>query len=106
MKDDSETCSRERLDRDALMDDETTLAQVFGLLVWAHYRTRPFDLRQMLDAPEVSVQVLRHGESIVATALVAEEGGLDAPLAHEELVNFTGTGLRVADRLDERRGAD
>jgi tRNA(Met) cytidine acetyltransferase len=77
-----DTCTWESLDRDRLAGDEPLLRQVFGLLVCAHYRTRPFDLRQLLDGPDLSVQVLRLGEAVVATALVLEEGGLDPELCH------------------------
>ena len=71
----------ERLDRDRLERDEPLLRQVFGLLVLAHYRTRPYDLRYLLDGPNVAVHVLRRDGDVVATALVAEEGGLSADMA-------------------------
>lgn len=74
-------CHFERLDRDVLAADETTLRQLFGLLVFSHYRTRPFDLRHLLDGPNLEVHVLRQGSVILATALLAREGGLDAELA-------------------------
>lgn len=69
-----------RLDRQQLVEDEVLLRQVFGLLVSAHYQTRPADLRQMLDAPDLSVHVLQQDEHIVAVALLSQEGGLDAEL--------------------------
>ncbi len=71
----------ERVDAGRLAGDEALLGQIFGLLVTAHYRTRPFDLRQMLDAPGWSVWVQRCGEQVVGTALVAEEGGFGAATA-------------------------
>ena len=70
-----------RFDRDALARDEATLNQLFGLLVLAHYQTRPLDLRHLLDGPNLQVHALRQGGQIVATALVAIEGGLDPDLA-------------------------
>ncbi|AOU96941.1 hypothetical protein BI364_01990 [Acidihalobacter yilgarnensis] len=73
----------ERLDRDALAADEALLREVFGLLVLAHYRTRPFDLRQMLDGPSVAVWVARLNGCVAAVALIAEEGGLPPDLACE-----------------------
>ena len=76
-------CIRPRyrlLDRDELAANEPLLRQLFGLLVTAHYQTRPSDLRQMLDAPDISIHVLEQGETILAVALLSREGGLDAAL--------------------------
>lgn len=72
----------ERLDRDALIGDESLLRQVFGLLVAAHYRTTPLDLRHLLDGPNLQVWAARWDRRVVATALVAVEGRFDAGLAH------------------------
>lgn len=82
------TCRFERLDRDRLATDEPTLAQVFGLLVLAHYQTRPLDLRMLLDGPNVRVYALRHGELIAATLIAAEEGGMEDPELRRAI--FTG----------------
>jgi tRNA(Met) cytidine acetyltransferase len=70
-------------DRHWLQQHETALRQLFGLLVLAHYRTRPQDLRLLLDAPNLQTLLLRQGEQIVGAALVAIEGGLDEALAQE-----------------------
>ncbi len=69
------------LQRDALAADEQMLSELFGLLVQAHYRTRPLDLRHLLDGPNLSVYVLRAGGHIAATALVAAEGGFEPEVA-------------------------
>jgi tRNA(Met) cytidine acetyltransferase len=74
-------CRIERIDRDALVDDESFLSELFGLLILAHYRTRPFDLRQLLDGPNLSVLTLRHRERLLGVALLAREGGLGPELA-------------------------
>ncbi|MTW21042.1 tRNA(Met) cytidine acetyltransferase TmcA [Allochromatium palmeri] len=71
--------SAEWLDRDALLGDEATLRELFGLLVLAHYQTRPLDLRMLLDGPNVRVLVLRQAGHLVGTLLVAEEGGMLDP---------------------------
>ncbi len=78
-----EGCLFEPLDRDVLLQDEQTLEELFGLLVLAHYRTSPDDLRHLLDGPNLRVCILRHGRHVVATALVAREGGLPPDLAQE-----------------------
>lgn len=69
------------LDRDELANDESRLSEIFGLLVQAHYRTRPMDLRHMLDGPNLEIYILRAGNHVAATALVASEGGFDAQAA-------------------------
>jgi tRNA(Met) cytidine acetyltransferase len=76
-------CRCERLDRTALARDEQTLSQVFGLLVLAHYQTRPTDLRNLLDGPDVEVYVLTYRGAVVATSLVAIEGGFDVALGRQ-----------------------
>jgi tRNA(Met) cytidine acetyltransferase len=78
-----EACRIERLDRAALAADESLLSQLFGLLVLAHYRTSPGDLRNLLDGPNLQISVLRHRQTVLATALVAREGGLDATLSQQ-----------------------
>jgi tRNA(Met) cytidine acetyltransferase len=70
----------ERLDRDELARDESRLGDLFGLLVHAHYRTTPSDLRRILDAPNLAIHAALMNERVVAACLVALEGGLDAPL--------------------------
>jgi len=75
------SCTIHRIDRDDLLADETMLSQLFGLLVLAHYRTRPLDLRHLLDGPNLSIYVLCLDRHLAATALVAEEGGFDAETA-------------------------
>jgi len=71
----------EKISRDVLVNNEFLLAQVFGLLVVAHYRTRPNDLRNLLDGPGLSVYISCYQGQVVATALVAVEGDFDAQIA-------------------------
>ncbi|WP_434521367.1 tRNA(Met) cytidine acetyltransferase TmcA [Halorubrum sp. AS12] len=66
------------LDPDDLLADETLLAEAFGLLVAAHYRTEPNDLARLLDAPNLVARALVADGRVVAVALLAREGGLDA----------------------------
>ncbi len=71
----------EHLPRDHLLEHESLLRQLFGLLVIAHYRTTPMDLMYLLDGPNVSVWLARYHGEVVAAALVAKEGGFDETLA-------------------------
>lgn len=73
--------SVERLDRGRLAADEERLDRLFGLLVLAHYQTRPSDLRTLLDGPGLRVWCLRYRGQVAAAALVAREGGFDGALA-------------------------
>jgi tRNA(Met) cytidine acetyltransferase len=70
--------------RDRLARDEPLLRQAFGLLVLGHYQTRPSDLRQLLDAPDIGVHLLRTGDAVLAVAVTGREGrlppGLLAPI--------------------------
>jgi tRNA(Met) cytidine acetyltransferase len=78
-----DACRIERLDRTALAADGPLLSQLFGLLVLAHYRTSPGDLRNLLDGPNLQITMLCHQQTVLATALVAREGGLDAALSQQ-----------------------
>lgn len=69
------------LSLDLLAKDEALLSQVFGLLVLAHYRTSPDDLRQLLDTPGVRLAAVCMNGLPIALAWVQEEGGMDAELA-------------------------
>lgn len=65
-------------------DDE--LRQSFGLLVDAHYRTTPSDLRQWMDDPAaVSWRATIDGV-VVGVVWATLEGGLDEALAHQVML--------------------
>ncbi len=68
-------------DRQVLAQEPARLAQVFGLLVNAHYRTSPNDLIQLLDQPGLHLLLALWQEQVIAAVLLNEEGGLPAPLA-------------------------
>ncbi len=74
-------CEAVVLPRERLLADDSLLRELFGLLVLSHYRTRPSDLRNLLDGPTLSVHALLHRGHVAAAALVVEEGGLDEDLA-------------------------
>ncbi|WP_166266678.1 tRNA(Met) cytidine acetyltransferase TmcA [Marinobacter caseinilyticus] len=62
---------------------EPDLSDAFGLLVDAHYRTTPGDLRQWLDDPASVSWVARRDGRIVAVLWLTEEGGLAPALAEQ-----------------------
>ncbi len=66
-----------RITQETLLQDEQTLRQIFGLLVLAHYRTRPFDLRYLLDGANVEVLVGRYRGEVAAVTVALREGGFD-----------------------------
>jgi tRNA(Met) cytidine acetyltransferase len=105
-----------RLDRDDLLADASLLRELFGLLVQAHYRTTPADLRQLLDAPAVTVHVARLAGALAGVAVCVDEGRLEASLAfavwagHRRLRGHlvaqslaSHAGLKDAPRLGYRR---
>ncbi len=76
-------CSYHQVSSAVLINDESLLREVFGLLVLAHYQTRPTDLRHLLDGKNITVTIIKWRGHVIATALQVEEGGFDADLAHE-----------------------
>ncbi len=69
----------------ALGDDESTLLQVVGLLVQAHYRTRPSDVRRLMDAPNLEVILAWAGTAVAGVAVLAREGGFE-PVQAEAII--------------------
>lgn len=74
-----------RLPREDLLHDEALLRQVFGLLINAHYRTTPTDLKHLLDAPNLRLWVGWLDALPVAAMLVAREGQLP-PELHDKIM--------------------
>lgn len=64
---------------------EVELARAFGLLVDAHYRTTPGDLRQWMDDSDAATVVARQGADIVGVLWATVEGGLAPELAQSVL---------------------
>jgi len=66
------------MDQHQLAADNQLLEEVFGLLVQAHYQTRPSDLRDILDAPGFKLFALLNGHdkphTVLAACLISDEG--------------------------------
>ena len=80
---DAGRCALEVIDHPATEASWEDLSAVYRLLCDAHYRTRPSDLRMLLENPDLSLIVARVDRSIVGAALLNPEGGLDATLCSE-----------------------
>lgn len=63
-----------------LVSHPQQLRDLFGLMIDAHYRTTPGDLRIMLDSPNLNIWIAESAGQIIGACLVAEEGGLDDEL--------------------------
>ncbi|MEN8212854.1 MAG: GNAT family N-acetyltransferase [Pseudomonadota bacterium] len=73
------------INQDQLLQDEELLRQLFGLLVQAHYRTRPFDLRYLLDGDNVEILLGRYRGVVAAVAVAVREGGFDDAMTSQIL---------------------
>ncbi|MDA0425918.1 tRNA(Met) cytidine acetyltransferase TmcA, partial [Stutzerimonas frequens] len=69
------------VDRQVLVEDTALLRDLFGLLVLAHYRTTPGDLRILLDSPNMRVYLAHSAGAPLGCVLLAEEGPLPDGLA-------------------------
>lgn len=69
------------IEQTELVEQETDLRALFGLMVLAHYRTRPSDLKMLLDQSGVRLYVLRYKDMIIGSAWLVDEGLLSSELA-------------------------
>ena len=63
-----------------LVNNEPLLKELFGLLILAHYQTRPFDLRHMLDGGNIEIYGLFLRNHLLGTVLAAREGEIEDAL--------------------------
>jgi tRNA(Met) cytidine acetyltransferase len=78
--------SFQAIEQSALAEDETLLTQVFGLLIDAHYQTRPVDARYLLDAPNSQLYAAVFEGQIIGLIWLMLEGGLGAGIAREIVI--------------------
>lgn len=71
------------VDQAALVEDESLLRQIYGLLVLAHYQTSLSDLRALLDTPGLHILIQTLDETLIGVLLLNEEGPLDDGLAEK-----------------------
>lgn len=82
-------CQITPLSKSTLLKHPADLNELFGLLVLAHYRTTPNDLRYLLDSPNMEIFIVRYRHHIIAATLVAIEGNIDP-----EMTQHINTGQR------------
>jgi len=69
------------VERDTLVDNQKDISGIFSLLILAHYKTQPRDLRYLLDSMDFEIFVAQYDGIIIGAALVEFEGGLDSKMA-------------------------
>ena len=80
---DASGCELELLQDPGNPDSLPELLQVYALLNTAHYRTRPSNLRMLMENPDLVLVIARQGGVVVGAALLNIEGGFDADLCRE-----------------------
>ncbi len=70
------------ISQDELLTNDRLLKELFGLLVLAHYQTRPFDLRHLLDGGNIEIYGLFE-QRLVAVVLAAREGNIEPQLSNK-----------------------
>lgn len=78
-----QTLQHRKLGKDRLAENNQLIKEVFALLVLAHYRTRPRDLKSLLDDDNISVYASFYKEHVVAVSLVIAEGKFSKALSTE-----------------------
>ena len=71
------------IDKKELVENLSLLKEVFSLLVLAHYRTRPKDLKNLLDDENISLYVAFYNKHAIAVSLVIQEGSFSCSLSSE-----------------------
>jgi len=81
------------------------LQQVYRLLNAAHYRTRPSDLRMLMENPDLRLIIARAGERVVGAVLLNREGDFDDDLCEQVFLgNRRPQGHLLAQMLTAQAG--
>jgi len=78
----SEVCYR-ILRRNESQADIGLLLEIYRLMVSAHYRTRPSDLRALMENPDLQMVLAECEGELQGVALLNVEGGIDEALCHQ-----------------------
>jgi tRNA(Met) cytidine acetyltransferase len=75
-----ELCKFSVHDQTTLSGDLALLEKIYALMAFAHYRTRPSDLRMLMENSQLLVILAEVGKDLIGVALLNQEGGLDKEL--------------------------
>ncbi|MCH7881584.1 MAG: tRNA(Met) cytidine acetyltransferase [Proteobacteria bacterium] len=78
-----ESCRYRVLGARESSEETGLLSEIYSLMVSAHYRTRPTDLRRLMENPDLSVVLAEAAGKIIGVALLNREGGFDRPLCEQ-----------------------
>ncbi len=76
-------CKFRVLDGTELSGDLVLLEKIYSLMASAHYRTRPSDLRMLMENPHLLVVLAEVESDLIGVALLNHEGGLDKDLCEQ-----------------------
>ena len=65
------------IERSELAKNKQQLSDIFSLLVLAHYKTQPRDLRYLLDSKDLTILVAQYKGITLGATIIELEGGLD-----------------------------
>jgi tRNA(Met) cytidine acetyltransferase len=80
---DASACELQLLEDPGSPEFFPLLQQVYRLLNAAHYRTRPSDLRMLMENPDLRLVIARAGGQVVGAILLNLEGGFDDELCEQ-----------------------
>jgi tRNA(Met) cytidine acetyltransferase len=69
------------LNSSSLTENIDLLQSIYRLMTSAHYRSRPSDLRQLIENPDLHILVAANGDEVVGVLMLNQEGGLDTDLS-------------------------
>ena len=76
-------CQFRVIDAAALGENFALLEKIYSLMTSAHYRTRPSDLRMLMENPHLVVILAEAGSDLIGVALLNREGGFDKELCEQ-----------------------
>lgn len=63
--------------------DTVLLKKGYELMASVHYRTRPSDLRMLMDNPDLSLVLAEQGDHLIGILVLNSEGGFDSDLCEQ-----------------------